>query len=37
MPEIILKRRFEGEEALKLQSCFSKGVIEIEEKNGKNL
>ncbi|KAE9552206.1 hypothetical protein FO519_004587 [Halicephalobus sp. NKZ332] len=29
LPDIVLKRKVEGEEAEKLKSCFSKGVIEI--------
>jgi len=31
LPEIILKRRIEGDEALKLKECFSKGVIELDD------
>jgi len=35
MPGIKLTRRVTGEEARTLQSCFSKGVIEIDIENGK--
>lgn len=34
LPEIRLKRRVEGEQALRLQSCFSKGVIDIVKEKG---
>ena len=34
MPEIILKQEIKDELAEKLQRCFPKGVIEIEEKEG---
>ncbi|CAD5232045.1 unnamed protein product [Bursaphelenchus xylophilus] len=37
LPEIKLKAEIEGEKALRLQSCFSKGVIELVEKKGKTL
>lgn len=36
MPEIILQKDFYDDEAEKLQKCFTPGVIEIEEKNGRN-
>jgi DNA-directed RNA polymerases I and III subunit RPAC1 len=35
MPEIILLKEFYDEEAEKLEKCFTPGVIELEEKNGR--
>jgi len=36
MPEIILKTPIYDDDAVKLQQCFTAGVIELEnEKNGK--
>ncbi|CAD5224218.1 unnamed protein product [Bursaphelenchus okinawaensis] len=37
LPEIILKSEVTGEKAERLQTCFSKGVIELEEKKGKKV
>ena len=31
LPEIVIKRKVAGEQAERLQKCFSKGVIEIDE------
>jgi DNA-directed RNA polymerase I and III subunit RPAC1 len=35
LPEIRLNGRVTGENAHRLQKCFSKGVIAIQEENGK--
>jgi DNA-directed RNA polymerase I and III subunit RPAC1 len=34
MPEIIVKEEITGDLADKFASCFSPGVIEVENKNG---
>ncbi|CAG2059249.1 unnamed protein product, partial [Timema podura] len=35
LPEVTLTRKVEGEQAERLQTCFSPGVIGLEEKHGK--
>nr|CAD7400088.1 unnamed protein product [Timema cristinae] len=35
LPEVTLTRKVEGEQAERLQKCFSPGVIGVEEKHGK--
>nr|CAD7576256.1 unnamed protein product [Timema californicum] len=35
LPEVALTRKVEGEQAERLQKCFSPGVIGVEEKHGK--
>ncbi|KAJ0066923.1 hypothetical protein NL108_004895, partial [Boleophthalmus pectinirostris] len=37
LPEITLLERVEGEQAERLQRCFSRGVIELEEHNGEKV
>ncbi|KAJ0004634.1 hypothetical protein NQD34_010848 [Periophthalmus magnuspinnatus] len=37
LPEITLMERVEGEQAERLQRCFSRGVIELEEQNGEKV
>ncbi|KAK7901137.1 hypothetical protein WMY93_017906 [Mugilogobius chulae] len=37
LPEITLLERVEGEQAERLQRCFSRGVIELEDDNGEKV
>uniref|UniRef100_A0A8C6T5S4 DNA-directed RNA polymerases I and III subunit RPAC1 n=1 Tax=Neogobius melanostomus TaxID=47308 RepID=A0A8C6T5S4_9GOBI len=37
LPEVTLLEQVEGEQAERIQRCFSRGVIELEEHNGKKV
>lgn len=37
LPEITLLQTIEGEQAERLKRCFSPGVIELENVNGRNI